>query len=128
MEFTNQYLTYAEYKSLGGTLDEAPFNLLETEAQLNLDRYTFGRLKDLQEQKQEVKLCINTLISFIQHFLNINNSGNKLSENIDGYSVTYATLTAGLTDEQNKQISNVIKVYLSQCKLDDGTPYLYVGV
>ena len=29
MEFNNQYLSYEEYKTLGGTLGEMPFNILE---------------------------------------------------------------------------------------------------
>ena len=29
MEFSGQYLTYEEYRALGGTLDLAPFNILE---------------------------------------------------------------------------------------------------
>ena len=29
MEFKGQYLTYNEYKSLGGNLNQTPFNLLE---------------------------------------------------------------------------------------------------
>ena len=57
MEFTKQYLTYEEYQELGGTLEETPFNILELEAQKNIDKYTFDRLKDLEEQINEVKIC-----------------------------------------------------------------------
>ena len=42
MEFSNQYLTYQEYLELGGSLEETPFNILELEAQKNIDKYTFG--------------------------------------------------------------------------------------
>ena len=55
MEINGQYLTYEEYKALEGTLDQTPFNLLEFEARQNVDKYTFGRLKELEEQNQEVK-------------------------------------------------------------------------
>ena len=34
MEFKGQYLTYQEFKALGGTLDEMPFNLLEYNARI----------------------------------------------------------------------------------------------
>ena len=44
MEFKGQYLTYQEYKALGGTLDEMPFNLLEFNARKKIDERTFGRL------------------------------------------------------------------------------------
>ena len=49
MEFTKQYLTYEEYQELGGTLEETPFDIVELEAQKSIDKYTFGRLKDLEE-------------------------------------------------------------------------------
>ena len=37
MEFSGQYLTYLEYKALGGTLDQTPFNILEFEARRQID-------------------------------------------------------------------------------------------
>ena len=38
MKFEGQYLTFEEYKSLGGTLkDKTPFNLLEIEARNQID-------------------------------------------------------------------------------------------
>ena len=36
MEFSGQYLNYEEYKSLGGTLDIMPFNILEFESRKEL--------------------------------------------------------------------------------------------
>ena len=45
MEISGQYLTYVEYKALGGTLTETPFKILEFEARQNVDKYTFGRFK-----------------------------------------------------------------------------------
>ena len=128
MEFENQYLTYDEYTELGGTLDETPFNILETEAQLNIDNHTFGRLKLLDGQILEVKLCVNALINKLQGYAKLNATDkNIVSENIDGYSVTYAGITAELTETQKKEVKNIIETYLGECKLPDGTPYLYLG-
>ena len=50
MEFNKHYLSYEEYIELGGTLDEAPFNILELEAQKNIDKYTQGRHRAPHEQ------------------------------------------------------------------------------
>ena len=129
MEISGQYLTYLEYKALGGTLDQAPFNLLEFEARQNVDKYTFGRLKELTTQNQEVKLCIYKLIGTINSY-NEQQTMNKgvASENIDGYSVSYTTPSTSLVQAKNSDISNVVKDYLIDCKLEDGTPYLYRGV
>ena len=129
MEFDNQYLEYDEYVELGGTLAETPFNILEAEAQLNIDNYTYGRLKDLDEQVNEVKLCIYNLISTLQSYAESNlKARNVSSENTDGYSVSYVGMSRELTDAQSYEIKKIIKTYLSQCKLEDGTPYMYCGV
>ena len=37
MKFENQYLTYNEFKELGGNLSEMPFNLLEYRAEKEVD-------------------------------------------------------------------------------------------
>ena len=129
MEFNNLYLTYEEYQDLGGTLAETPFNLLEYQAQLRVDDYTFGRLKNLESQVQQVKLCIFELMSTLEGYAKANANANKgiSSENIDGYSVSYSNVNSDLSDFQNKGIRNIIEHYLSECKLEDGTPYLYLG-
>lgn len=124
MEFSNQYLTYEEYTKLGGTLEEMPFNILEFRARKQIDNATFNRLVDLKSQVQEVKMCIYDLINTINEY---NSTENliKSSESIDGYSVTYKSVD---TKEQNKIYGNIIREYLGESKLDDGTPYLYCGV
>ena len=128
MEFEGQYLTYEDYKALGGTLDLMPFNLLEFEARQNVDKYTFGRLKELKEQNQEVKLCIFKLINLINSY-NSYETQNKAvsSENTDGYSVSYGTPTTDFTKAKNSEIQGVVKEYLVDCNLEDGTPYMYCG-
>lgn len=129
MEFTKQYLNYEEYQELGGTLDETPFNILELEAQKNIDKYTFGRLKNLDEQINEVKICEFKLIELLDTY----NSYNKLnksisSESTDGYSISYGGASANVSNAKINDIKVIIKTYLAECKLENGTPYLYVGV
>ena len=129
MEIEGQYLTYEEYKALGGLLDLMPFNLLEFEARKEIDKYTFGRLVTLEEQIKEVKLCIYNLITELQGY-DSDKTRNKAisSESTDGYSVSYGTLTTATVEARSSQIKSVINTYLSNCKLEDGTPYLYRGV
>ena len=83
MEFDGQYLTYIEYKGLGGTLSEMPFNLLEYQARKEIDKYTFGRLQNLKTQNKEVKLCINALIPIIEGHNESTNKGIS-SESTNG--------------------------------------------
>ena len=129
MTFEGQYLTYLEYKDLGGSeIGEMPFNLLEFEARQNIDKYTFGRLKELDKQIQDVKLCIFKLIGMIDSYnkQEVQNKGIA-SENTDGYSISYTNPSKSITEAKNSEIRDVIREYLVDCKLEDGTPYLYCG-
>lgn len=128
MEFNNQYLTYEEYKSLGGTLGEMPFNILELKARQIINGRTQNRLKDVEKIPQEVKICVYDLIQTINKYNNSNNStsSNISSENTDGYSVTYKSGTE-LTEEQKKQYDDVMETDLYGVIVDN-TPILYLGV
>lgn len=129
MEFGKQYLSYDEYVALGGTLEETPFSILELEARKNVDKYTFGRLIDLEEQINEVKLCVYNLINLINAY-NIYMVLDKsiANESIDGYSVSYNLANESTSKTKTEEIKSIIKTYLAECKLEDGTPYLYCGV
>lgn len=128
MEFSGQYLTHDEYIQLGGTLSEMPFNILEFNARQQIDKYTLGRLKNLSEQNQEVKMCIYKLIDVIDAY-NTNEAIKKgiSSENIDGYSISYSTPSRELNEAKNSEIKDIIRTYLVDCKLENGVPYMYIG-
>ena len=121
MEIKGQYLSYNEYRTLGGLLDQPSFNLLEFEARKEIDKNTLGRLINLKEQTQEVKLCIYSLMNKIKEY---NETKDVTSVSIDGYSETYSKPT---NQEERQERSNIIYNYLIDCKLSDGTPYLYRG-
>lgn len=93
MVIEGQYLTYEEYRGLGGTLSQTPFDLLEYEARNQIDLRTQNRLVGVDEIPQKVKLCefnlINTLENYTTKLNQMNSTGNISSENIDGYSVSY---------------------------------------
>lgn len=101
MDFSEQYLTYEEYRALGGTLNQTPFNILEFEARKQIDLRTQNRLKD-QTIPDEVKLCVFHLINKIESYTKTieSSNGNVASESIDGYSISYGTAS---------QISEIIK-------------------
>ena len=128
MEFNNQYLTYEEYESLGGTLGEMPFNILELKAQQIINEKTQNRLKNIEEIPQEVKICVYDLINTMNKYNLSNNSTSSTvsSENTDGYSVTYKSGTE-LTEEQKKQYDDVMETDLYGVIVDN-TPILYLGV
>ena len=135
MEFSGQYLTYEEYKGLGGTLDLTPFNLLEFEARRQIDIRTFNRLKDLDSSEipQEVKLCEYNLINSISTFANASESiasgGNVKSENTDGYSISYisASEISDVVKSKNSEIDDTIKDYLTGV-IVNGEHLIYCGI
>ena len=128
MEFTNQYLSYEEYVRLGGTLEEAPFNILELEARKNVDKYTFGRLIELETQKLETKICIYKLVNLFESYSAYDMQNKSISsENTDGYSISYSQATETVSKAKMNEIRAIIQTQLAECYLDDGTPYLYRG-
>ena len=118
MTFEGQYLTYAEYQELGGSaIGEMPFNLLEFEARKKIDLRTQMRLKNIDSEDipYEVKVCDYHLMNKISEYANenIKTSGNKASENTDGYSISY------FTGEQITQIIELHKNELEDIMMSD---------
>lgn len=131
MEFSEQYLTYNEYRSLGGTLDQTPFNLLEFEARRKIDERTQGRLKNVVEIPQEVKMCMFSLINSISSYSSCISSNNKnvASESIDGYSVSYVTggTLQEIVNSKNVELNDIITTYLFGVIVNN-EHILYIGV
>ena len=130
MEFENQYLTYAEYKALGGTLGEMPFKILEFKCRKIIDNLTFNRLTNLKTQRQEVKMCIYDMINISSKYEQTSNKQAQgiVSESTDGYSVSYGSINAEQEKARELELQGCVRDYLIDCKLEDGTPYMYCGV
>ncbi len=117
MEFSGQYLKFEEYKALGGTLDQMPFELLEYECRRRIDERTQNRLKGIETIPQEVKLCMlklmNVMSSYDEGLDTV--SRNIASENTDGYSVSYVTGSQiqEVLKTKNKEMDDIIMTYLS---------------
>ena len=135
MTFEGQYLTYNEYKELGGTLEETPFNLLEFEARKKIDERTLQRLKDIDSNEipQEVKLCefkmINSLQTYLKTHESISEAAGIKSENIDGYSITYFTTSEinEMLKSKNNELNDLIETYLFGLIIND-EHLIYVGL
>lgn len=134
MEFEGQYLRFEDYRLIGGTLDLAPFNLLEIEARRIIDIRTQNRLKDLEynEIPQEVKLCIYSLINTINAYeetLSKTKKNNITSENTDGYSVSYLN-PSSITDiikSNGTEIDYIMRTYLTNVIVNN-EHILFLGV
>lgn len=132
MEFSGQYLTYQEYRALGGTQDLTPFNLLEFESRRLIDARTQNRLKNVDKIPQEVKLCEFKLINSIDGYTKSVNKAideNIKSENTDGYSVTYATTSdiEEIIKSKSVELDDTIRTYLLLVVVN-GEHIMYAGV
>ena len=127
MEFKEQYLTYQEYLTLGGTLEEMPFNLLENNARMEIDKRTFGRLIGKGNKYQEVKLCVYDMIKTLKSYSDYETQNKAISsESIDGYSVSYETPQKSFIETKISQLNVSIDTYLANLVID-GIPVLYRG-
>ena len=122
MTFEGQYLTYAEYQTLGGSaFGSMPFNILEFEARKQIDIKTQKRLVGIDEIPDDVKLCVFHLINAVMNYSNSITSANSsngtiASENTDGYSVSYnqtnATQIQEIVKSKNVELDNIILNHL----------------
>ena len=126
MEFSGQYLTFNEYKAMGGTLDQTPFDILEFEARKKVDERTQSRLKGRDNIPQEVKMCVLALINSLERYINNKNSKNISSENTDGYSISYLTAQE-MVSSKNVELNDIITTYLTGVIVNN-EHILYLGV
>lgn len=135
------YLLYNEYIELGGTeIEETAFNDLEFEARVQIDYYTFNRLKHEEELPEEVKRCMYKLIKLIlgqQLALDssipptegISVTAGIVSQSNDGVSISYNTLSASEIVELSKdKIKSTINRYLCDVRNSLGQKVLYRGI
>lgn len=131
MEFSGQYLTYEEYRALGGTLDLMPFELLEYETRKRIDERTQGRLKTVNDIPQEVKMCMFKLMNIVSSYDEglDSVSRNIASESTDGYSVSYVTGSQiqEVLKTKNKELDDIIMTYLVSV-IVNGEHILFLGV
>lgn len=97
-------LSFAEYKNLGGTLEEAAFERVSFGALADIDRYTFGRASKLTPMPETVKRLLVELCAI---------------------AAPYSTDTDAALRQHKEQL---IRAYLAGVRAEDGTPLLYRGV
>lgn len=119
------YLTYTEYKEIGGILEETAFNRNIDRACGVIDNATHNRIERMAEVPQKVKPLCRDLLEYL-----VENNSTKIitskSQSAGGVSESesYATKTA---DDVYGDIQNMIYDYLLNVTDDNGTPLLYRG-
>lgn len=89
------YLTYEEYKEMGGTAEQSSFTILEMQAEYKLNYWTLDRITEADEK---IKLCMTLLIDALAEVQNGESDVSSFSN--DGVSVTLADAK---TSEQKLQ-------------------------
>ena len=130
MEFSGQYLTYNEYKALGGSLDQTPFNILEFEARRIIDNRNLKRLQGINQIPQEVKMCMFSLINTINNYANQGQTSKNISsESVGSYSVSYITgaQIQETIKSKNAELTEMVVTYLTGV-IVNGEHIIYCGV
>ena len=148
------YLTYANYQSMGGTLDETTFNDYEFEAETVINWFTFNRLKNDTEFPEAVSRCVYRLIYLAKlqadamslggqtvtttdsegHTTTTETSATIASQSNDGVSISYNTVSASdaFNTLSSIQKGNMLEVtvqrYLQGVVNSMGRKVLYRGV
>lgn len=123
-----KYITQDEYKELlGATSIPDNFNNLVIEASNYINYKTFGRI-DKDNIPEQVKY-VTCLIIDLQDEENtkLSEIGNLKSQNIEGWSESYATPDEIKSDYEDKKQKTLNK-YLWDVIGIDGNPLLYCGV
>lgn len=132
MDYGTQYLTFVEYRELGGSLTENAFNLLEYSSRKELDLRTQNRVANLTTIPSAVKLCIYEMIDKINSINQSSENINKniASESVGSYNVSYVTGSniQETIKANKKELDDVIMRNLFGVLDDNKIPLIYNGV
>lgn len=130
------YLTYDEFKEMGGTLENAKFRDLEREARLLVDEITFNRFRQDTEYPTELKECMYMLIRKQQTLDELTTESTTpdaeaqiTSQSNDGVSISYNVLSASDVYENTRaEMLSTIRAYLYGVRNQQGQRVTYRGI
>lgn len=133
--YNPKYLTYEDYQSLGGELEESEFNSLEFKAETKVNWYTFNRLENDTTFDDKVPLCVFEIIKLLNQNelalkgLNADGSISILRQSNDGVTTDYNNLSPSeFTERVDKMIEDTIHQYLQKVRNEAGRIVLYRGI
>ena len=124
-----QYLTYEEYQQYGGTLSENDFRIAEFKARSRIDWITLGRVQNMSNIPEEVKLAIMAIMKVDAKYSADAQADSAIvsSFNTDGYSESYGGVSEQSSNAEN-QLNNEVSRMLFGILDDYGTPLIYKGL
>jgi hypothetical protein len=110
------YITFADYQSLGGALEQPEFARQEYAARKEIDFHTFNRLQNLAAIPECLKMCAMELVQ------------RQLCGDLDGqdFSSHGSGRLSGTKEDRQKRIHEIIRRYLDGLSVD-GIPVFYAG-
>ena len=124
-----QYITYDEYVSRGGTLDEPSFELAEFRARSRIDWITLGRVQAMASVPEEVKMAMMVIIQVDSKYSASAQIYSAVisSFSTDGYSESYGGASEQVQVAE-RQLNNEVTKMLLTVTDDAGVPLLYRGI
>lgn len=131
------YLTYEEYKNMGGTLDQINFSKYEFQARAQINYLTFNRLKGDTVIPEEVKQVTFYLVDLMEKKAAAFSLGKGsaaastyiTSQSNDGVSISYNGMApSDLIELCKADSANAIKSYLEGVTNEAGRKLLYRGL
>jgi hypothetical protein len=111
-----QYLTFANYQSLGGELPESDFIRQEYAARKEIDFLTYNRLQGIDPVPENLKMCVLELIQ------------REFCGKLDGedYISQGSGKLSGTKESLKGRAAELIRKYLDGLVID-GIPVFYAG-
>lgn len=120
------YLTYTEYKELGGTLEETAFNRNIDRSCGIIDNATHNRIADMKSIPQNVKPLCRDLVEYFAANFGSSKQVSSRSQSAGGVSESESFVIRSI-EERAGEIDDMVKDYLLNVVDDNGTPLLYRG-
>lgn len=126
--FEPKYLTFNEYRQLGGKMEESSYQLLEFEIEKEINKRTQNRLAKLKDYPFDLKICVLKMVDVFEQYKSLEQQNKAVtSEGIDGYSISYRKLEKDDIDAKNTELEKIMRRYLSEIMVD-GEQILFLGV
>lgn len=121
-----EYLTYDEYKEIGGTLEPAAFKRYSTRVFSRIRTDTQGRIDKMSAVPDEVKAVCRDLAEyyFNNDICQQRVSSESQAQGGTSESISYEKKTQA---DMERDVSWIIADHLASVKDDEGTPLLYWG-
>ena len=121
-----QYLTYEEYREIGGILDLTAFSRNVIRACGVVNRGTHGRVENMVKVPNEVKVLCRDLVEYFANNFGSSAQISSSSQSAGGVSESESYVIRSI-EERAGEIDDMLKDYLSNVVDDNGTPLLYRG-